>query len=123
VPDEVIQYAAGYYGETVAPIDQHVLDQIMAKPRAKEILANPPEQPDLAELRRRHGTGENDDELILRALVPAADIERMRAAGPVHQDYPGLSSPEFERVRKLMRMASAPLIQIRSNELDLTLRR
>jgi oxaloacetate decarboxylase alpha subunit len=123
VPDEVIQYAAGYYGAPVAPIDQNVLDQIMSKPRAKEILAHPPEQPDLAELRRRHGTGEDDDELILRALVPAADLEKMRAAGPIRRDYPTLSSPEFERVTRLMRLATAPLVQIRSSELDLTLRR
>ena len=56
---------------------------------------SPEERPDLTELRRRHGTGEDDDELILRALVPAADLERMRAAGPVRKDYPMLSSPEF----------------------------
>jgi oxaloacetate decarboxylase alpha subunit len=123
VPDEVIQYAAGFYGDPVAPIDPKVLDQIMAKPRAKEILANPPEQPDLAELRRRHGTGEDDDELILRALVPAADLDKMRTAGPVRRDYPTLSSPEFDKVQRLLRVATAPLVQIRSSELDLTIRR
>ncbi|WP_221793091.1 pyruvate carboxylase [Aquisediminimonas sediminicola] len=123
VPDEVIQYAVGYYGDPVAPIDPNVLDQILSMPRAKEIMANPPEQPDLAELRRRHGTGENDDELILRALVPASDIDRMRAAGPIRRDYPTLSSPEFEQVQRLMRVATAPLVQIKSSELDLTLRR
>ena len=123
VPDEVIQYAAGFYGDPVAPIDANVLDRIMAMPRTKEILANPPEQPDIAELRRRHGTGEDDDELILRALVPAADLEKMRAAGPVRRDYPMLSSPQFERVQRLMKMATAPLVQVRSAELDLTLRR
>ncbi len=123
VPDEVIQYAAGFYGQPVAPIDADVLDRIMSKPRAREILAQPPEQPDLAELRRRHGTGEDDDELILRALVPAADLEKMRSAGPVRRDFPMLSSPEFDRVRRLMRVATAPLVQIRSAALDLTLRR
>ena len=123
VPDEVIQYAAGFYGDPVAPIEPAVLDRILSTPRAKEILASPPEQPDLAELRRRHGTGEDDDELILRALVPAADLERMRAAGPVRKDYPMLSSPEFERVRRLMKLATTPFVQIRSSELDLTMRR
>jgi len=123
VPDEVIQYAAGFYGDPVAPIDPNVLDQIMAMPRAREILASPPEQPDLAELHRRHGTNGDDDELILRALVPAADLERMRAAGPVRRDYPMLSSPEFDRVHKLMRLANSPLVQIRSSELDLVMRR
>lgn len=123
VPDEVIQYAAGYYGEPVAPIEPNVLDKIMSMPRAKEILAHPPEQPDLAELRRRHGTGTDDDELILRALVPATDLDRMRAAGPVQREFPALSSTQFDRVRNLMKLATTPLIQIRSSELDLTLRR
>lgn len=123
VPDEVIQYAAGYYGEPVAPIEPNVLDRIMSMPRAKEILAHPPEQPDLAELRRRHGTGTDDDELILRALVPAADLDRMRAAGSVQREFPAQSSTQFDRVRNLMKLATTPLIQIRSSELDLTLRR
>ena len=123
VPDEVVQYAAGFYGAPVAPIDAGVYDQIMAMPRAKEILASPPEQPDADALRRRHGTGDDDDELILRALVPATDIDRMRAAGPIARDYPTLSSLELDRVRKLMAVATAPLIQIRSAELDLTMRR
>jgi oxaloacetate decarboxylase (Na+ extruding) subunit alpha len=123
VPDEVIQYAAGFYGDPVAPIDANVLDKIMASPRAREILAQPPEQPDLAELRRRHGTGEDDDELFLRALVPASDIERMRKAGPVRRDYPLLSTPELDRVSRLLKVATAPLVQLRSAGLDLTLRR
>jgi len=80
IPDEVIQYAAGYYGETVAPIDANVRDRILAAPRAKEILRNPPEQPSIEELRRRYGT-DDDDELLLRALVPDTDLKRMREAG------------------------------------------
>jgi oxaloacetate decarboxylase (Na+ extruding) subunit alpha len=123
IPDEVIQYAAGFYGDPVAPIDPEVMDQIMDMPRAKEILASPPEQPDADALRKRHGTGEDDDELILRALVPGSDLERMRKSGPPVRDYPTLSSPELERVSRLMKVANAPLVQIRSAELDLTFRR
>lgn len=123
VPDEVIQYAAGYYGEPPAPIDGEAMDRIMAAPRASEIIASPPEQPDLAELHRRHGTGGDDDELLLRALVPAADLERMRAAGPVRRDFPMLTSPELEQVRRLMTVATSPVVQIRSAELELVMRR
>jgi oxaloacetate decarboxylase alpha subunit len=122
-PDEVIQYAAGYYGEPPAPIDPEAMDRIMAAPRAKEILAAPPEQPDRAELHRRHGTHGDDDELLLRALVPAADIERMRAAGPVRQDFPLLSSTELDQVARLMQVATLPLVQMRSDELELSMRR
>jgi oxaloacetate decarboxylase alpha subunit len=122
VPDEVIQYAAGYYGETVAPIEPDVLDRIMSAPRAKQVLATPPEQPTIEELRQRYGTS-NDDELILRALVPQADLERMWAAGAVKTSYPLLSSAELDRVRALMRVAKSPVLQLRSAELSLRLQR
>jgi oxaloacetate decarboxylase alpha subunit len=122
VPDEVIQYAAGFYGETVAPVDPEVMDRIMDAPRAKEVLANPPQHPDLDELKKQYGT-EDEDELIYRAFIPEADIERMRAAGPVRQDYPLLSSPELEQVRKLMKLADVPVIELRSAGLDISMRR
>ena len=122
VPDEVIQYAAGFYGDTVAPIDPDVLDKIMEAPRAKQVTGNQPDQPTIEELRRRYGT-DDDDELILRALVPETDLEKMRAAGPVKRDYPLLSSPELEQVRRLMRLAKSPVVQIRSAGLSIDLRR
>jgi len=122
IPDEVIQYAAGFYGQTVAPIDAEVLDKIMSAPRAKEVLANPPEQPTIEELRQRYGTT-NDDELILRALVPEADLDRMWAAGPVKTTYPLLSSRELDQVRRLMRVARAPVVEIKSSTMNLSLRR
>src|SRR5690606_12826168 len=122
VPDEVVQYAAGFYGQTVAPIDPDVLDRIMSAPRAKEVLANPPEQPTLEDLKKRYGT-EDEDELILRATVPEADIARMRAAGPVKTTYPLLSSPELERVRKLLKLTRTPVVEVKSAAMTVSLRR
>jgi oxaloacetate decarboxylase (Na+ extruding) subunit alpha len=122
VPDEVIQYAAGYYGATVAPIDQNVLDRIMSSPRAKEVLANPPEQPTLEDLKKRYGTAD-EDELIYKALLPAADIEKMRAAGPVKTTFPLMSSPELEQVRRLMKVTRSPVVEIKSSTMNLSLRR
>lgn len=121
VPDEVVQYAAGYYGEPVAPIDGDIMDRIMSSARAKEILNTPTPQPDLAELRRIHGT-DDDDELLLRAVVPGSDLERMRKAGPIQTSYPTLSSPELEQVHRLMKLATVPLVQIKSAELEMTLK-
>ncbi len=122
IPDEVIQYAAEFYGKPVAPIAPNVLDRIMNAPRTRQVLASPPRQPTLAELRREFGT-DDDDELILRALVPAHELEKMRAAGPVKQDYPLLSSPELEQVRKLMMLARAPNLQLRSERFSVKMRR
>jgi oxaloacetate decarboxylase alpha subunit len=122
IPDEVIQYAAGYYGQTVAPIEPDVLDRIMSSSRAKEVLANPPPQPSAEDLRKQYGT-RDDDELILRALVPGPALEKMRAAGPVKTSSPLLSSPELDQVRRLMKVATSPLVQIKTATMNVTMRR
>jgi len=122
VPDEVIQYAGGFYGQTVAPVDADVLDKIMASPRAKDVLASPPEQPSLEDLQKRYGTTD-DDELLYRAFVPQSDIDKMRAAGPVKRDYPLLSSPEMEQVRKLLQATKLPVVELKTGELSVSLRR
>lgn len=122
VPDEVIQYAAGFYGETVAPIDLDVFDRIMSSARAKEVVDNPPLDPDLDELIRQYGT-EDLDELIYRATVPEADIDKMRAAGPVRRDYPLMSSPELDQVRQLMSLTTLPVVEVKSAVMTMSLRR
>ena len=122
VPDEVIQYAAGFYGDPVAPIDEEVLDRIMTSPRAGKVLKSPPEEPTLDELFKRYGT-RDQDELILRALMPEPDLQKMRAAGPVQRNYPVMSTPELEQAQQLLKTARSPFVQIKSAGLNLTLRR
>jgi oxaloacetate decarboxylase alpha subunit len=122
VPDEIVQYALGYYGKPAAPIAPNVLDRILTSARAKVIKAQPPEQPTIEELRRRHGT-QDDDELLLRVIIPETDLERMRAAGPLQRDYPLLSTPELDQARRLMQIANLPSVELRSGELSLQLRR
>jgi oxaloacetate decarboxylase alpha subunit len=122
VPDEVVAYAAGHYGTPPAPIEPDVLDRIMSSRRATEIVAEPPEEPTLEELRARHGTGTDDDELILRALIPEADIQAMRAAGPVRRDYP-LTSPEVAEMQALMATVRMPYVNIATERWGLELRR
>src|SRR5882757_8561403 len=122
IPDEIVQYAAGFYGEPVAPIDANVLDRIMNSPRAREIIAHPPEQPTIEELRKRHGTND-DDTLILRALMPEADLQKMREAGPLKRYFPFFSSPELEQVGRLMQIAKLPFVHLQAGKLSITLRR
>jgi len=122
VPDEVIQYAAEYYGKPVAPVDPEVMDKIMSSSRAKEVLANPPEEPTLEELKQQYGT-EDEDELIYRMTVPQADRDKMKAAGPIRRDYPLMSTPELEQARKLMKIANMPVIEVKSSTLNMTLRK
>ena len=122
IPDEVIQYAVGHYGKPVAPIEPNAMDRIAAAPRFKEIASSDPPQPSLADLRKEYGNV-SDDELLLRALVPAHDIERMRAAGPIRLDFPTLTAPELEFARELMRISSSRQVELTSAELSLRLAR
>ncbi|MHB8690217.1 MAG: pyruvate carboxylase [Solirubrobacteraceae bacterium] len=122
VPDEVVAYALGRYGASPAPIEPDVLDRIMSGRRAAEIAAAPADDPTLEELRARYGTGTDDDSLILKALIPEADISAMRAAGPPRRDYPFVSS-EVDEIRALIKTARSPYVRILNERFDLELRR
>jgi len=122
VPDELVAYALGRYGEPPAPIEPDVRDRILASKRAAEIAAHDPEEPTLEELRARYGTGTDDDLLILKALIPEGDIAAMQAAGPPRRDYP-LASSEVEEIRTLMATTRAPYVRIATARYDLELRR
>lgn len=122
VPDEIVSYALGRYGQPPAPIEPDVRDRILSSRRAAQIAATEPEEPTLEELRRRYGTGGDDDLLILRALIPEGDIAAMQAAGPPRRDYPLLPS-EVEEIRTLMAIARAPYVHIANARFELELRR
>ena len=100
----------------------NVMDMIMSSARAKEVLANPPPQPSIEDLRKEFGT-DDDDELILRALVAGEGLEKMRTSGPVKTTYPYLSSPELEQVRRLMQLATSPVVEVISGDIELSLRK
>ena len=121
-PDEVLQYACGWYGEPNAPIDPEVMDRIDSHPRMRELRGTQPPNPSLAEIRRQYGNV-SDDELILRFLVAGPHIDAMRAAGPVRRDYPVLASPELEQVRELMTTSTARHLEILSEGLHVRLDR
>jgi oxaloacetate decarboxylase (Na+ extruding) subunit alpha len=123
VPDQVVAYAAGHYGAPPAPIDPGVLDRIMGAENAARVVAAPPEQPTLDELRARHGTGPGEDDLlILRALIPEPDIAAMQAAGPVRRDYP-LTPDGVREVEELVRIARTPYVHVQTERWSMELRR
>ncbi len=104
VPDEVIRYTLGLFGSPPQPVDPGVRDRILARSRAKELAAQPP-PPDLGELRKRLGPGIPDEELLLRATMPAAQVDAMLAAGAARRSY----DPDTRTAIKLLReLATRP---------------
>ena len=70
VADQVIRYVLGSFGKPTAPVEPWVLDRILDRPRARELVAEPPPL-SVAELRQRLPRGISDEELLLRFAMPA----------------------------------------------------
>jgi len=98
IPDEVVRYALGRFGRPNVPIAGHVMDRIMADPRARELAAESG-LPELADLRRRVGAHLSDEEFLLRATMPSGQVDAMQAAGPARRDY----DPEAARALNVLR--------------------
>jgi oxaloacetate decarboxylase alpha subunit len=100
VSDQVIRYVLGKFGRPTAPIAREVEAAILDRPRAKEI-----EQestfPALADLRRRFGAFHNEEEFLLRAVMPAEQIDVMQAAGRSRATYTPDAAPLFSLLKQL----------------------
>jgi oxaloacetate decarboxylase alpha subunit len=83
VSDQVIRYVLGRFGRPTAPVDPSVRERILDRPRARQLAEQPP-PPELFELRRRF-PGVSDEEFLLRATMPAEQVDAMVAAGPARR--------------------------------------
>jgi oxaloacetate decarboxylase alpha subunit len=101
VPDEVIRYALGRFGRPNVPIAPEVMDRIEALPRTRE-LRQEPGMPPLAELRKKIGAELSDEEFLLRATMPAGQVDAMKAAGPASQAYNPVRNPVMNLIRQLI---------------------
>ena len=98
VADQVIRYVQGSFGRPTAPVDAGVRDRILSSPRAAELAVEPP-PPSPGELRKRLPAGISDEELLLRATMPAEQVDAMLAAAPAQQGY----DPQLAPVKELLR--------------------
>jgi oxaloacetate decarboxylase alpha subunit len=98
VPDQVIRYLLGAFGRPTGPVDPEVQDRILSRPRARQ-LRDEPSPPSPAELRARFPSGIDDEELLLRAVMPADEVDAMLAAGPARRRY----DPDVQPLLSLLR--------------------
>jgi len=102
IPDEVIRYALGKFGRPNVPIAPDVMDRIDSLPRTRE-LRQEPGMPPLPELRKRIGPELCDEEFLLRATMPAGQVDAMQPAGAAARAY----DPDTVPVKNLIRQLAA----------------
>jgi oxaloacetate decarboxylase alpha subunit len=82
VPDQVIQYALGIWGqEAVEVMDPNVRDKILNRPRAKEWTKWEQPDPTLHEVRQKFGANISDEELILRFYAGDQYVDALQNDG------------------------------------------
>jgi oxaloacetate decarboxylase alpha subunit len=124
IPDENLIYLAGHYGPHPGPVAAEVLDRAFSTARGRELQAWSPPQPSIGEIRRQYGPHLSDEELLLRYLIPAEDVDAMYAAGPVRRDLlTGTASPHVRWVQDLMASTTAQAITARHADLTVSLSR
>ena len=124
VPDEVIQYTLGQYGPLMRPVQGDVKDKILAAERAPHFEGWEAPQPTYEELRARFGRKISDDELLLRIIFAADEVDAMLASGPIKTDPRTSASQIVENVRELVAEArGASSLSLSQPGLSIKLRR
>jgi oxaloacetate decarboxylase (Na+ extruding) subunit alpha len=122
IPDEAIRYALGRFGKPNVPIDRRVMERIESLPRTRELLAEPP-MACVEELRQRLGPKLSDEEFLLRATMPASQVDAMLAAGPAARHYDPTLKPVISLVRQLTGRTDLAHISVQKPGFKLELRR
>lgn len=122
VPDQVIRYVLGRFGRPTSPVDLNVQDRILERPRARELAVEPP-PPSLGELRRRFPQAISDEEFLLRAVMPADQVDAMLAAGPAVRHYNPDTRPMLELIRELAARSDTSELVVEKPGFKLELRR
>src|SRR5262249_40461297 len=90
----------GRFGRPTMPVDPWVRARIESLPRTKELHAEPSMAP-VEELRKQLGARLSDEEFLLRATMPAGQVDAMVAAGPAIRQYDAGVQPALSLIRKL----------------------
>jgi oxaloacetate decarboxylase alpha subunit len=115
VPDEVVKYALGYYGNPLAPLDPNVLDRILQMPAARQYARREPLPPVVEKVRARFGGKISDEEVLLRVMFPEEHVEAMLAAGPMRTEAPSVRQPLVELIRELCARRDVASVHIKKD--------
>ena len=113
IPDEVTRYVIGRFGKPTMKLDARLEDQVRSSARAKELAAEPDMAP-VSELRKKFARGISDEEFLLRATMPAEQVDAMLAAGPARRSYNPSARPVMELLRGIASLRGVKYVRIQA---------
>jgi oxaloacetate decarboxylase alpha subunit len=112
VSDETVRYFLGHYGEFAAPVDPEIAAQVLALPQADKLRAARPVNLDGA--RERFGTRISEEELLLRLVMPAEQVDAMRPLA-ASASRPG-GAPVVRLLRELQRRREISYLRVQKGD-------
>jgi oxaloacetate decarboxylase (Na+ extruding) subunit alpha len=122
IPDEAIRYAIGRFGRPNVAIDAKVMERIESLPRTRELRAEAG-MASIPQLRQRLGVHLTDEEFLLRATMPAGQVDAMLAAGPAARHYNPELKPVLNLIRQLSKRSDVSELSVTKPGFKLELRR
>jgi oxaloacetate decarboxylase (Na+ extruding) subunit alpha len=104
VSDQVVRYVMGRFGRPTRPVAKDVEAAILDRPRAREIEREPAVL-SLSDMRKRFPATLSEEEFLLRAVMPADQVDAMLAKGPSRARY---SSEATSIIALLKELAARP---------------
>ncbi len=120
VPDEIVRYFLGHFGEPPAPPAPDVADRVLSLPRAAELRRVEPLSLDGA--RERFGHGISDEELLLRLTMPAEQVDGMLHGARPQEPGPR-RSPLVRLLQEIERRPSVAYLSLAKSDTKLVWRR
>lgn len=120
VSDEILRYVMGKFGHPTNPLVAEVEAAILDRPRAREIEQEPA-FPSMADLRRQFSHAMDDEEFLLRAVMPEEQVDAMLAAGSSAASYSPEAAPILSLLRQLAERPAARNIVVETEDMRLAL--
>jgi oxaloacetate decarboxylase (Na+ extruding) subunit alpha len=114
VSDETVRYFLGHYGEFAAPVDPEIAARVLALPQTVKLREARPVS--LEGARRRLGTRISEEELLLRVVMPAEQVDAMRPIAESAGSSGGGRAPVVRLLRELQRRQEISYLRVQKGD-------
>ncbi len=112
VPDQIIQYALGFWGKEAPEVmDADIKGKILSRAGAREWTKWEPPEPSLREVRRKYGAHLSDEELILRYYAGSEFVDALPDGGKPRA-YLDAGQPLVKIIKQLAKQKETTQIYI-----------